>query len=81
VAFVTCLIGTQPHNLTLMGLKGKERGNPTPRAKEKLCNTATEEKENPAPLQRVNLVYPHTHPSHVGSATRLATPRTVVGSA
>jgi hypothetical protein len=64
-----------------MGLKGKGKGNPTPKAKEKISNTATEEKENPAPLQRVNLVYPHTHPSHVGFATGLATPRTVVGDA
>jgi hypothetical protein len=64
-----------------MGLKGKGKGNPTPKAKEKLSNTATEEKENPVPLQRVNLVYPHTHPLHVGSATRLATPRTVVENA
>jgi hypothetical protein len=81
VAFVTSPIDTQPDNLTLMGLKEKGKGNLTPKAKEKLSNMETEEKENPAPLQRVNLVHPHTHPSHVGFATRLATARTVVGDA
>ncbi len=81
VAFEISLIGIQPHNSTLMGLKEKEKGNPTPKAKEKLSNTEIEEKENPAPLQRVNLVYPRTYPLHVGFATRLATPRTVVGDA
>jgi hypothetical protein len=64
-----------------MGLKEKGKGNPTPKAKEKLSNMEIEEKENPALLQRVNLVHPHTHPSHVGFATRLTTPRTVVEDA
>ena len=76
----------QPHRhiapqLNFDGLQEKGKGNPTPKAKEKLSNMETEEKENPAPLQRVNLVHPHTHPSHVGFATRLATARTVVGDA
>ncbi len=85
----------QPHRdtapqLNFDGSKGKGKGKPYPKDKGKKFpirqqrkNTATEEKENPAPLQRVNLVYPHTHPSHVGFATGLglATPRTAVGDA
>jgi hypothetical protein len=39
----------------------------------------TEEKGKTALLRRVNLVLPHTHPSHVGFATSLTTPLTVVG--
>ncbi len=54
-----------------MGLQEKGKGNPTPKAKEKLSNMETEEKDNPALLQKVNLVLPHTHSSHVGFATKL----------
>jgi hypothetical protein len=64
-----------------MGLREKAKEKCLPKAKEKLFNMAIEEKRKLALLPRVTLGLPRTHPSHVGSATKLATPLTVVRDA